>query len=150
MSSDKMSVMQKLLIIAIGILICFIVKCFIQFYNFYLNFLKPIKVKKLIKGEVLYQGIDIIVLEENIYLRTHDLLSFYSERFGGRQFICPLEVVDASHDKGIQAVQLGNLVDLKEYFNDDLWSKVLYALPVINNEKMTQYLSIEQEIKGSN
>lgn len=68
---------QKIKILIIGFFAIFLLKIIKQFFNYFLNYYHPIKVKRKVQGDGAFFGLDIIVLEfqENVSVGT--LLTLY-------------------------------------------------------------------------
>ncbi len=128
----------RLILIACALFLIFVLKVIRQSYKYYLNFLSPIKVKRQVKGDGLYGGLLLIVLDNPGHLRDGIFLTLFSKSSGANQPICILRIIKAIKNEDLIAEQFApaaNTVSIQKYFNEDSRLSSLYAVPLINHEE---------------
>jgi hypothetical protein len=112
-----------------------LIKVLKQFFGYFQGFRKPIKVKKMVQGDGIYKGINVIVLENDNLNRDGTLVTLYCKSSGAKQPICILELIDTSNDEDIVARAIyppEKFLELDKYFNEESRKKSLFATPLIN------------------
>lgn len=138
---DDLGTKNKLIFVGLGLLIGFIVKLIKQSYDYYQNFLRPLKVKGAVKGEAAYAGLTLIKIEPTEYLRLNNLLTLYCKGTDIFQPICILEIIRCELNEDIIAVQIVPTTDdlkINKYLNEESRMNSLYVRPIISNTEVVQ------------
>ena len=138
---DDLSTKVKLTFVGFGFVMGFIVKLIKQSYDYYQNFLRPLKVKGSVQGEVAYLGLTLIKIEPTEYLRQNNLLTLYCRGTDIFQPICILEIIRCELNEDIIAVQIvpsKDELNINRYLNEESRMNSLYVRPLISNSEIEQ------------
>jgi hypothetical protein len=138
---DNLTTKYKILFVAIGLTLAFIIKLIRQSYDYFQNYLRPLKVKGSVKGEAAYTGLTLIKIEPTDYLRQFNLLTLYCKGTDIFQPICILEIIRCELNEDIIAVQIIPSADdlkISKYLNEESRMNSLYVRPIISNNEIEQ------------
>lgn len=138
---DDLKAEYKILFVIIGIVIGFIIKLIRQSYDYFENYLRPLKVKGSVKGEAAYSNLTLIKIEPVDYLRPNNLLTLYCKGTDIFQPICILEIIRCEINEDIVAVQIIPSIDdlkINKYLNEESRMNSLYVKPLLNNNEIEQ------------
>ena len=138
---DTLTIEYKLLFVATGFTIAFIIKLIRQSYDYFQNYLRPLKVKGSVKGEAAYAGMTLIKIEQTEYLRNSNLLTLYCKGTDIYQPICILEIIRCELNEDIVAVQIipsPKELNIIKYLNEESRMNSLYVKPILSNNEIDQ------------
>lgn len=138
---NDLATKYKLTFVGFGLVMGFIVKLIKQSYDYYQNFLRPLKVKGSVKGEAAYTGLTLIKIEPTEYLRLNNLLTLYCKGTDIFQPICILEIIRCELNEDIIAIQIIPSTDdlkINKYLNEESRMNSLYVRPIISNTEIEQ------------
>lgn len=136
---ENLTTEYKILFVATGLTLAFIIKLIRQSYDYFQNYIRPLKVKGSVKGEAAYLGLTLIKIEPADYLRQFNLLTLYCKGTDIFQPICVLEIIRFELNEDIIAVQIIPSPDdlkISKYLNEESRMNSLYVKPILSNNEI--------------
>lgn len=121
------------LFIVVGLL-CLLAKTVRQSFDYFDSYYHPIRAVRIVPGEGLYAGKNLIVLEANPYIESQTLMTLYCASTGAQQPIGLLKVLsNSASGSEMTTVELAAIPDINKYFNEKARHEKLYALPLVKD-----------------
>jgi hypothetical protein len=119
--------MKYSIFISVGILfLSFLSKIIRQYYDFFVS--KDVKPKaiRIIQGDGVYKGSNIIVFNNTSNVSKNEILTMYCESSGARQPICLLRVLDVTENEIITDQYPSDIESIDQYFSEESRKNATY------------------------